>query len=70
MNNSKEIYTTRQTCRVCFSDKLTPLFSLGNLHISTFVEKPGNSIGKAPLELVRCENCTLVQLKHTAPQTD
>jgi len=63
-----ENYTTRTTCRVCGSDKLTPLFSLGDLYVSTFVDKPGDSIGKAPLELVYCENCTLLQLKHTAPQ--
>jgi NDP-4-keto-2,6-dideoxyhexose 3-C-methyltransferase len=71
MNNSdvqEGNYTTRQTCRVCNSDKLSPLFSLGNLHISTFVDTPEASIGKAPLELVWCDDCTLVQLKHTAPQ--
>lgn len=36
--------------------------------MSTFVENPGENIGKAPLTLVFCENCTLLQLKHTAPQ--
>lgn len=61
-------YTTRTTCRVCGADKLMPLFSLGDLYVSTFVDKPGDSIGKAPLEMVYCENCTLLQLKHTAPQ--
>lgn len=63
-----EEYTTRRTCRICNSDKLTHLFSLGNLYISTFVKSPGENLGKAPLELVWCENCSLVQLKHTAPQ--
>ena len=67
-NLSEENYTTRNTCRVCGSDKLTHLFSLGNLHISTFVNSPHESLGSAPLELVWCENCSLVQLKHTAPQ--
>ena len=65
---SVEGYATRTTCRVCGFDKLTPLFSLGDLYVSTFVDKPGDSIGKAPLELVYCENCTLLQLKHTALQ--
>ncbi len=64
----KDNYTTRHTCRVCGSSHLTPLFSLGNLYISTFVNNKGENIGKAPLELVWCEDCTLVQLKHTAPQ--
>jgi len=62
-------YTTRKTCRVCGSDKLTSLFSLGNLYISNFVDKErAGEASKAPLELVFCENCSLVQLKHTAPQ--
>lgn len=61
-------YTTRKNCRVCGSEKLTPVFSLGNLYISTFVRKKGENIGRAPLELVFCEHCTLLQLKHTAPQ--
>ena len=59
----------RKTCRVCGSDKLTPLFSLGVQYVNNFInpEELKNCI-KAPLEMVFCENCTLVQLKHTAPQ--
>lgn len=57
-----------EKCRVCDSENLSDLFSLGNLYLSTFVEKNGEHIGKAPLDLVWCEHCTLVQLKHTAPQ--
>lgn len=65
----KEIQVTEiTTCRVCGSEKLSELFSLGNLYLSTFVERKGENIGKAPLALVWCDNCTLVQLKHTAPQ--
>ncbi len=57
-----------EKCRVCGSTDLERLFSLGELYISTFVEKPGDNIGKAPLTLLWCNNCTLVQLEHTAPQ--
>ena len=57
-----------QKCRVCGSTDLDRLFSLGDLYISTFVEKPGGNIGKAPLTLLWCNNCSLVQLEHTAPQ--
>lgn len=57
-----------EKCRICGSSDLEPLFSLGNLYISTFVEKEGENIGRAPLEMIWCNNCTLVQLKHTAPQ--
>ena len=55
-------------CRVCNSKKLHDLFSLGDLYLSTFVHNEGENIGKAPLTLVWCYTCTLVQLKHTAPQ--
>ena len=58
----------RKTCRLCDSPQLTELFSLGNLAISTFVNKPQKRNRNAPLELIWCENCTLVQLRHTAPQ--
>lgn len=55
-------------CRVCGSEDLSDLFSLGDLYLSTFVDKEGENIGQAPITLVWCENCTLVQMKHTAPQ--
>jgi NDP-4-keto-2,6-dideoxyhexose 3-C-methyltransferase len=60
---------TRTTCRVCESKKLIDLFSVGNQYINNFVpeEKVYSGI-KAPLDLIFCENCTLVQLRHTAPQ--
>jgi len=57
-----------EKCRVCGSHDLERLFSLGNLSISTFVDQPGQDIGRAPLNMVWCNNCTLVQLEHTAPQ--
>lgn len=61
-------YNTRKTCRLCGSAKLSPVLSLGNLYVSTFVKSKKDKITKAPLELVFCEHCTLLQLKHTAPQ--
>lgn len=61
-------YKTIDKCRVCGSKELDTLFSLGDVNISTFVEKPGENIGKAPLEMLWCNGCTLVQLKDTAPQ--
>ncbi|MDP3734300.1 MAG: class I SAM-dependent methyltransferase [Nanoarchaeota archaeon] len=60
---------TRTTCRVCNHASLTPLFSLGEQYVNNFVDKEEAYTGiKAPLEMVFCDNCTLVQLKHTAPQ--
>ncbi len=60
--------TIRKTCRVCRSDKLEKVFSIGNLYISTFVKSKKKKTPRAPLELVHCKNCDLLQLKHTAPQ--
>ena len=55
-------------CRVCQSKELTKVLSLGNdFYISTFVKKEGDNLGKAPLVLVECQNCKLVQLKHSVP---
>ena len=61
--------TERKTCRVCYSDRLTPVFSLGDLYVSNFIAKEDmHKQVKAPLELIFCEHCTLLQLRHTAPQ--
>ena len=60
---------THTTCRLCKSSDLHDVLSLGDQYINDFV--PQERIGKglkAPLELVRCDNCTLLQLRHTAPQ--
>jgi len=60
---------TQTTCRLCGSSGLRDVFSLGDQYINDFV--PPERIGKglkAPLELVMCDHCTLLQLRHTAPQ--
>lgn len=63
-------YTTRDSCRVCYSKSLTPLFSLGEQYVSDFLLKEDIGIKglKCPIELMQCTRCTLVQLRHTAPQ--
>lgn len=73
MNNKN--YTTIHRCRVCGSDKLTPILSLGDLHVSNFFKTSDRNQGiVAPLELVLCnENsggCSLLQLKHTVSNED
>jgi len=56
-------------CLLCGNKKLKNIFSLGNLFISTFVNKKNINTGlKAPLNLKLCPNCTLIQLSHIAPQ--
>lgn len=61
-------YTTRSTCRVCGSGQLTFLFSLGEQYVSNFIREREPVGIKVPIDLELCRNCSLVQLKHTAPQ--
>lgn len=60
--------TETRICRVCRSTRLESLFTLGDLYVSDFVPEPVQSGIKAPLEMVLCDECTLLQLRHTAPQ--
>lgn len=64
------IYRTIDSCRVCRFKELTPIFSLGDLYISDFLDPNQDYKGiKAPLELVLCNQkdggCGLLQLRHT-----
>jgi NDP-4-keto-2,6-dideoxyhexose 3-C-methyltransferase len=57
---------TQTTCRVC-DGSLEAILSLGEHYVSDFLP-PGEPDGiKAPLELVLCRRCRLLQLKHTVP---
>ena len=56
----------RSTCRVCDS-ALESILDLGEHYVSDF-PIPGESDGiRAPLHLVLCRRCRLLQLKHTVP---
>src|SRR5690242_21544187 len=52
------------SCRVCASRRLMSVLSLGDQYVSDFVTSEGEH-PKAPLELVKCSDCGLVQLRHT-----
>jgi NDP-4-keto-2,6-dideoxyhexose 3-C-methyltransferase len=56
----------RNTCRVC-DGQFDPVLSLGDQYVSNFLlpEQPDGA--KAPLELVLCKRCALLQLRHTVP---
>jgi len=59
----------RETCRLCGYDKLMEVFNIGEQYINDFVPKERIGKGlKAPLDLVMCDKCGLLQLRHTAPQ--
>ena len=56
-------------CRLCFNKKFLRIHDFGNHYVSNFVSK--NNINKgirAPLNLIYCNNCKLLQLEHSAPQ--
>lgn len=68
--------TTRTSCRICGSEHLAPVLSLGDQRIAgAFADPKGDQpVQRAiPLELVRCdmtsdqEACGLIQTKHTVP---
>lgn len=50
-------------CRICANKKLKKIGSLGNIAISNFTLKKTRGVASS-LELVYCENCTLLQLSH------
>jgi len=60
---------TRVTCRVCGSNKLIPILSLGEQFVTNFVDDPKGDYPKGPLQLVLCNikdgGCGLLQLKDT-----
>lgn len=60
---------TRTDCRLCGHKPLDPIFSLGDLYVSNFVDNKGDG-DRGPLDLVLCNEkeggCGLVQLQHTA----
>ena len=56
-------------CRLCKNTKLKQVYNFGNHYVSNFVNKASIYKGvKAPLNLVYCKKCHLLQLEHSAPQ--
>ena len=56
-------------CLLCKNKNIKKIFSIGSLYVSNFVEKKNIRNGiKAPLTLLYCNNCSLIQLSHMAPQ--
>ena len=56
-------------CRLCKNKKLKQIYNFGNHFVSNFVNKASIKKGvKAPLNLVYCKKCQLLQLEHSAPQ--
>jgi cyclopropane fatty-acyl-phospholipid synthase-like methyltransferase len=66
------IYTTPPkeiaACRLCGGATLEPLLSLGNHYVNDFPHTLPPAVVKCPIDVVVCPSCSLVQLKHSAPQ--
>jgi NDP-4-keto-2,6-dideoxyhexose 3-C-methyltransferase len=57
---------TRRTCRVC-EGELDSILSLGDQYVSDFPKPEDGDGTAAPLDLVLCRRCRLLQLRHTVP---
>lgn len=58
--------TEIKECRICKSLRLSRFFDFGEQYVVDFLDTPNSPTrGKAPLCLMFCEDCSLVQLTHT-----
>lgn len=57
-------YETLQACRIC-AGEVKSVYNLGLLYPSAFLSEFDNVPAKAPLDLVQCQSCGLIQLGHT-----
>jgi hypothetical protein len=60
-----DVWVERTTCRSCGEGDLTAVISLGNQYLVNFTSGVDFDLPRAPLELVRCSACGLLQLSAT-----
>jgi SAM-dependent methyltransferase len=60
----KKKYRTITNCRICYSKSLSKVINLGYLAFTGKFWNKNKKVPKAPLELVQCKKCELVQLGH------
>ena len=54
-------------CRICSSKNLIDIVNLGNQALSSvFPKKEESDPTKSPLQLIKCQSCKFVQLRHSA----
>ena len=58
------MYTVRETCRICDGRALEDVVSLGMQYVSGFTSNGDHGV-QAPLDLMLCTQCGLVQLRHS-----
>jgi hypothetical protein len=56
---------TRLSCRICKSIDFESILDFGELALTGVFLKDGSGAQKAPLKLIRCDSCGLIQLGHS-----
>lgn len=55
-------------CRICGTGKLGTILDFGDMALTGVFEGDGSAVPLEPMMLVRCDDCSYVQLAHTYPQ--
>lgn len=66
LETGRACYVTRSSCRACGHENLEPMLSLGEQFLVDFPKDINHGLPRAPLDLVRCGGCGLLQLAHSA----
>jgi hypothetical protein len=61
----KEIAREVGECRICEGSELSTLLDFGDMALTGVFLADGGLVPKAPLDFCRCNNCGLVQLRHS-----
>jgi len=65
------MYIEAKKCRACNSDHLTTTLSLGDQYLTgVFPKSKEEKITKGPLDLIWCQSCGLLQMKHSYSLTE
>jgi hypothetical protein len=62
------MFSEVKECILCKGKELTEVVNLGNQYVVDFVPKKDEKLLKAPLVLMKCNSCHLIQLKHRVSQ--
>lgn len=62
--------TKIHACRSCGASDMRQVFDIGELKINAFMPEPNTDVGSAPLTLVHCSQCDLIQLDHTVREQE
>ena len=68
MGNS-DVYSEIRNCRICSSTNLIDIMSLGSQRLISFPDTFNKDFIIAPLNIVLCARCHLLQLKHTVDRS-